>query len=189
MFYWVINASLSLPFDVPCISESCVKIKIKLNFYFHTSFWCLKGFHKTFGGTTKKCENKNITYFFSSSGIGTTGRVKNQKKILDNLMINDSWSKYVRCLCSLTSSLEFETKICVSDKTKQTTFWSFLYNKHFGKFWWNVHHKVPFQDREIYFKYFLFETISSEFLDADIIIANAGDYCIGIHPFFRNVTI
>ena len=40
--------------------------KIKLNFYFHTSFWCLKRFYeglkglcKTFWGTTKKYENKN----------------------------------------------------------------------------------------------------------------------------------
>ena len=24
-------------FPVPCISESCIKIKINLNFYFHTS--------------------------------------------------------------------------------------------------------------------------------------------------------
>ena len=55
--------------------------------------------------------------------------------------------------------------------------------------------KVPFQDRlksVVFptFKYFLFEKISSEFLDDDLIIANAGDYCIGIHTcFFRNVTI
>ena len=42
--------------------------KIKLNFYFHTSLWCLKrfyeglkGLHKTFWGTTKKCGNKNST--------------------------------------------------------------------------------------------------------------------------------
>ena len=26
-----------LTFPVPCISESCVKVKINLNFYFHTS--------------------------------------------------------------------------------------------------------------------------------------------------------
>ena len=34
-----------------------------LNFYFHTSLWYedLKGFHKTFCGTTKKCENKNLS--------------------------------------------------------------------------------------------------------------------------------
>ena len=36
----------------PIISESCIEIKIKLNFYFHTSLWCLKriyeGLHKTF---------------------------------------------------------------------------------------------------------------------------------------------
>ena len=54
----------------PCISESCIEIKIKLNFYFHTSLWCLerfyesvKGLHETFCGTTKKCENKNLTSF------------------------------------------------------------------------------------------------------------------------------
>ena len=40
--------------------------KINLNFYFHTPLWCLrrfceglKGYHKSFWGTTKKCENKN----------------------------------------------------------------------------------------------------------------------------------
>ena len=42
--------------------------KINLNFYFHTSLWCLKKFYeglkgllKTFGDTTKKCENKNLS--------------------------------------------------------------------------------------------------------------------------------
>ena len=46
--------------------------KIKLNFYFHTPlFWCLKrfyqglkGLYKTFWGTTKKCDNKNLTLIF-----------------------------------------------------------------------------------------------------------------------------
>ena len=37
---------------VPCISESCIEIKIQFNFYFHTSLRCLKrfyeGLHKTF---------------------------------------------------------------------------------------------------------------------------------------------
>ena len=28
------------------ISESCIEIKIKLNFYFHTSLWCLKRFYE-----------------------------------------------------------------------------------------------------------------------------------------------
>ena len=31
---------LTLP--APCNSESCIEIKIMLNFYFHTSLWCLK---------------------------------------------------------------------------------------------------------------------------------------------------
>ena len=53
---------LTLP--VPYISESCTEIKIKFNFYFHTSLWCLKSFMKVlkaFWGTTKKCENKNLS--------------------------------------------------------------------------------------------------------------------------------
>ena len=43
--------------------------KIDLNFYFHTSLWCLrrfyeglKGLDKTFWGTKKKCENKNLIF-------------------------------------------------------------------------------------------------------------------------------
>ena len=54
------------------ISESCIKIKINLNVYFHTSLWCLKrfyedlkGLHETFWGTAKKCENKNFKLIFS----------------------------------------------------------------------------------------------------------------------------
>ena len=36
---------LTLPVG-PCISESCIGIKIKLNFYFYTSLWCLKRFYE-----------------------------------------------------------------------------------------------------------------------------------------------
>ena len=32
--------------NVPCISESCMEIKMKLNFYFHTSLWGLKRFYE-----------------------------------------------------------------------------------------------------------------------------------------------
>ena len=52
----------------PSRPNSEQKENIKLNFYFHTSLWCLKrfyeglkGLHKTFWGITKKCENKNLT--------------------------------------------------------------------------------------------------------------------------------
>ena len=55
-----------------CLNLSCLnperREKIKLNFYFHTSSWCLerfyeglKGLHKTFWGNRKKYENKNLT--------------------------------------------------------------------------------------------------------------------------------
>ena len=48
-----LRSKLTLP--SPCIFKSSIKIKINLDFYFHTSFWCfkrfyegLKGLHKTF---------------------------------------------------------------------------------------------------------------------------------------------
>ena len=52
-------------------NPSCVDLglteKNNLNFYFHTSLWCLKRFyeglkdlHKTYWDTTKKFENKNL---------------------------------------------------------------------------------------------------------------------------------
>ena len=56
--------------------------KVKLNFYFHTSFWCLKRFyeslkdlHKTFLGAKQKCQNKNLTEFlFQYNFQKCTGR-------------------------------------------------------------------------------------------------------------------
>ena len=64
----VSNEEYILTLNVPYISESCIEIKIKLDFYLHTSLWCLKwfyegfsGLHKTFCGTIKKCENKHLT--------------------------------------------------------------------------------------------------------------------------------
>ena len=56
--------------NVPYISESCIEIKIKLNFYFHTSLWCHKRFYEGL---------KNLTIFFSSSRIGM-GRVKREQR-------------------------------------------------------------------------------------------------------------
>ena len=52
------------------VSESCIKIKMNLNFCYHT-FWCLMRF-KTFRSTTKKCGSKNLMYFFHS-GLGREG--------------------------------------------------------------------------------------------------------------------
>ena len=36
----------TLTLSVPCISESRIGIKIKSDFYFHTSLWCLKRFYE-----------------------------------------------------------------------------------------------------------------------------------------------
>ena len=66
--------NLTLPVPIPDEDEKLSWIKLsgtskgfmKVS---HTSLWCLKkfqeglkGFHKTFWGTTKKCENKNLTF-------------------------------------------------------------------------------------------------------------------------------
>ena len=40
----------------PLISESCIEIKIELNFYFHTSLWCLKRFTKALKAFIKPFE-------------------------------------------------------------------------------------------------------------------------------------
>ena len=71
------NDFLTLP--ALCISESCIKIKIILNFYFHTFLWCLKMFYeafiKPFVAPKRSVKIKIWVNFFSSSGIGTE-RVK-----------------------------------------------------------------------------------------------------------------
>ena len=41
-----LQASHSLTLKVPWISQSCIEIKIKLNFHYHTSSWCLKRFYE-----------------------------------------------------------------------------------------------------------------------------------------------
>ena len=50
-----------------------VKIKTNLNFYFHTSLWCVKrfyeGLNKTFWGTAKKCENKRLVNCYFNIGV------------------------------------------------------------------------------------------------------------------------
>ena len=61
---------LTLP--VPCISESCIEVKVKLNFYFHTSLWCLRRFYE---GLTKKCENENLTVFSLCPGLRREGLI------------------------------------------------------------------------------------------------------------------
>ena len=81
---------LELTLPAPFISESCNEIKIKLNLCFGTSLWCLKrfyeglkGLHKTFWGTAKRCENKNLTF----SGVETLeGLVKRRSKAHENNM-------------------------------------------------------------------------------------------------------
>ena len=76
-FWWIfIKDMLHLEFSVflPILLTLPVPIldkeKTNLNFYFHTSLWRfkrfyegLKGLHKTFCGTTKKCENKSLSKF------------------------------------------------------------------------------------------------------------------------------
>ena len=52
------NAMSFLTFPAPYISESCIKIKINLNFYFDTSLWSLKRFHEAFEAPQKSVKIK-----------------------------------------------------------------------------------------------------------------------------------
>ena len=67
IFRWATHLYMSLFFNPSCPNPRR-REKINLNFCFHTSLSCLKrfyeglrGLHKTFWGTTKKCENKNLS--------------------------------------------------------------------------------------------------------------------------------
>ena len=42
----IFSELFTLTLLVPCISESCIEMKIKLNFYFRTSLWGLKRFYE-----------------------------------------------------------------------------------------------------------------------------------------------
>ena len=66
-YYQVIKNSSRVNPSRPVHLKIDIKIKINLNFYFHTSLWCLKRFYKgvkslrkTFWGNAKKCENKKF---------------------------------------------------------------------------------------------------------------------------------
>ena len=58
-----IGVELTLPVSIPDKEKKLTEI-----FYFHTSLCCLKrfykGFKKTFWGTTKKIENKDLGFYF-----------------------------------------------------------------------------------------------------------------------------
>ena len=66
----------------PSHPDPGLREKVELNFSFHTSMWCHKRFHegpkdlhKTFWGTTKKCEKKNLSLFlFWYNFLKCTGR-------------------------------------------------------------------------------------------------------------------
>ena len=106
---WLLIIAFFLALHTPCIFENCIKTKINLNFYLHTHLWCLKrfydgfkGLHKTFWGTTKKCENKNLTFkfkfhlnliFHSSFGIGR-GRLNKKNHFLMASLYWRSWTSY-----------------------------------------------------------------------------------------------
>ena len=56
-----------LTLSVQRISERCIERKIKLNFYFHTSLWCLKRFYEGLKADTHLPKNGIICFNDSSS--------------------------------------------------------------------------------------------------------------------------
>ena len=71
-----------LTFSTPYNSESCIKIKINLNFYFHAFLWCLKRFNvfiKPFDALKGSVKVKIQVNFLFSCG-NQTGRVEKASK-------------------------------------------------------------------------------------------------------------
>ena len=63
-----------LTLNISRISESCVEIKIKLNFYFHTSLWCLKvNFLSSSGIRTRRLKRPKRQHLFSSLWLNFCG--------------------------------------------------------------------------------------------------------------------
>ena len=51
--------------------------KINLNIYLYMSLWCFKRFYEGLWGTTKKCENENLSWFlFYCNYLKCTGWIK-----------------------------------------------------------------------------------------------------------------
>ena len=72
---------LTLP--APYILESCIKIKINLNFYFHTSLLCLKRFVKVLKAFIKPFEAPQRLGHQKDWGLGRKGLTK---KLRDAVM-------------------------------------------------------------------------------------------------------
>ena len=87
---WNIANFLSL--NVLCIFESCIEIKIKLNFYFHTSLWCLKRFYEDL------------------KGIGTRRVILVQFFKIVNCWLTHTFFKAIRTSCI---GQNFILKLCV----------------------------------------------------------------------------
>ena len=65
------------------ISESCNEIKIELNFYFHTSLWCLKRFYEGLKGLNLIYDRNSITVYIQLFYVIETEKfVKETRDIL-----------------------------------------------------------------------------------------------------------
>ena len=95
--------------------------KMKLNFYFHTSLWCLKRFyealkgpHKTFCGTAKKCENIFLLIFSICHGSGREG-LKEEKV-----------AKFAICFCQNLKTWKSKYRANLKSQMDLNTCWFFF---------------------------------------------------------------
>ena len=76
IFKWCIccNILFYITHNAPCVSESCIEIKIKLNFLFQTSLWYLKRFYeglKAFEAPQRSVKIKyNLIFSLCPPGLG-----------------------------------------------------------------------------------------------------------------------
>ena len=67
----------------PVHFESCIEIKIKLNFYFRSSLWCLKKFYE------------GLLIFSLRPGLGREGLNDHEKWVLFHLKIPEIFKFYI----------------------------------------------------------------------------------------------
>ena len=125
-------------FPAPCISERYIFIKINLNVYFHTSFWCLKrlyeglAFIKPLEASQRSVKIKIWVNFLSTFGIGTASikRLLQWKKWLNiqmhlkvhTLMPQNIYTHIYTNACTNKNTL---TRALTPSHTQKSKIWTF----------------------------------------------------------------
>ena len=108
--FWKIFSILTLP--VLCISGICIETKINLNFYLHTSLWCLKRFYESYICNELTCSKvkysrKLFQGIFSKIAICVLSFLPFQ--LIESLQQNTS--QILQCACNVLVTRKFQANV------------------------------------------------------------------------------